>query len=292
MICGSHTKGWGLKVHYEILKCLRCGFGYVYPRPEANFLKRFYTERNHSDVNPAKVARHRLEIPPWKEGQLIHRILLPLGIESGSLLDVGGGFGRISEYFHARGFAVSTVEPDPHCVQELRKRIPSVNIIRETWEDWNPDDRTPRSFDVIIMSQVVEHILQPVSFVAKSVSLLKPGGILVLSTPNFHSLLIKILGVREGHICPPEHLNFFTMKSLRILGELCELSLVRSFTRNSLTWRLASEGWREYVRVGVLKQRGISDLAGALTKFILGAAQPVGLGRYLYAFYKSFPQSV
>jgi 2-polyprenyl-3-methyl-5-hydroxy-6-metoxy-1,4-benzoquinol methylase len=77
----------------------------------------------------------------------------------------------------------------------------------------------PKSFDVILSSEVIEHMEFPAQFFKRSFELLKPGGILYVTTPNFDALERKILGDKYDIVNFPEHLCFFNKKSLRKCGE-------------------------------------------------------------------------
>jgi predicted SAM-dependent methyltransferase len=59
----------------------------------------------------------------------------------------------------------------------------------------------------------------PAQFFKRSFELLKPGGILYVTTPNFDALERKILGDKYDIVNFPEHLCFFNKKSLRKCGE-------------------------------------------------------------------------
>ena len=76
LICFAPVTLWVKKGIYQILKCTRCGFGFAYPRPVLDTLKRFYAERNHSFLKSPKVKRYRSEMPGWKDTERPLRITL------------------------------------------------------------------------------------------------------------------------------------------------------------------------------------------------------------------------
>ena len=73
------------------------------------------------------------------------------------------------------------------------------------------------SFNVVIMSQIVEYVLDINEWISKSQKLLKPNGMLAVALPNFDNLFRYLLGTNESYIIPPEHLNYFNGRSLRKL---------------------------------------------------------------------------
>src|SRR5262249_60276142 len=65
-----------------------------------------------------------------------------------------------------------------------------LKVFHGTLDEFETDDR----FDLVFMSHVIEHVLDPVATVAKIRSLLKPGGVLYLETPN-----VGAPDARRGH---------------------------------------------------------------------------------------------
>jgi hypothetical protein len=84
------------------------------------------------------------------------------------------------------------------------------------------------SFDVVSAIEVIEHVADPRDEVTRVRALLRPGGCLYLTTPNFNSLSRRVTGPRWRSIEYPEHLNLFTSRTLgRLLAAdgLCKLEV-------------------------------------------------------------------
>jgi len=64
----------------------------------------------------------------------------------------------------------------------------------------------PNTFDVVTCIQVVEHMTDPELFFKEAFTVLKPGGIAIVTTPNPDGLAAKILGNRWQGIDPEEHI--------------------------------------------------------------------------------------
>jgi 2-polyprenyl-3-methyl-5-hydroxy-6-metoxy-1,4-benzoquinol methylase len=84
-----------------------------------------------------------------------------------------------------------------------------------------------RSFDVVCAFQVVEHLCDPRRFIEECVTLLKPHGRLVLSTPNDASALHRSL--EDPLNLPPHHMGHFSTDTYARLAPLCGVHLERSF---------------------------------------------------------------
>jgi 2-polyprenyl-3-methyl-5-hydroxy-6-metoxy-1,4-benzoquinol methylase len=72
------------------------------------------------------------------------------------------------------------------------------------------------SLDLITMFELIEHVSVPSRFPSRAEELLKPGGLLYLTTPNFASLDRKLLGA-DWHPVHREHLVYFTPRTLEKL---------------------------------------------------------------------------
>ena len=81
----------------------------------------------------------------------------------------------------------------------------------------DPSNYEPESFDVITSFEVLEHINNPVEEITNFNTLLRNGGLVYLTTPNFNSLLRHRLKERYDVITYPEHLSYYTPSTLKKL---------------------------------------------------------------------------
>jgi 2-polyprenyl-3-methyl-5-hydroxy-6-metoxy-1,4-benzoquinol methylase len=73
-------------------------------------------------------------------------------------------------------------------------------------------------FDAVTFWAVLEHLPEPKQFLEKASSILKPGGLCLVLVPNMRSLAARLLGARYRYVYP-QHLNYFTAKTLQRLVE-------------------------------------------------------------------------
>ena len=76
---------------------------------------------------------------------------------------------------------------------------------------------TDKRFDLIIFTEAIEHINDQNAFLKHAINLLNPGGLIYMTTPNVNSLEKRILRSGWGMFVYPEHLSYYTPKTLSFL---------------------------------------------------------------------------
>jgi len=136
-------------------------------------------------------------------------IVVPKG-EKGKLLDIGCGSGEFLNQMKGFGWEVYGVEISKKAVDTGRRK--GLNIF---CGELGSADFPESYFDVVVLSQTMEHLYSPGSYLEKIHRLLKEGGLLMIGVPNAGCPEIKVFG-RSCHILDvPRHLHFFTIASLR-----------------------------------------------------------------------------
>lgn len=209
--------------------CKACGYCFVNPRPSLDFLMEYYSTFGHGDSESNKQPP-TLEVVLEKErafpnstvdAKRMVKTIAALNAkhhtpnEPSRFLDVGCGYGFFSAEAIRSGFEVRTLELATNEAR-IARELTGTDPIRCSFEEFDsPSD----SFDVILMSQILEHALDVNLWISKSQQLIKKDGILAVALPNYGSLFRKVLQERDPFVCPPTHLNFFSPKSLSRLLE-------------------------------------------------------------------------
>ena len=88
------------------------------------------------------------------------------------------------------------------------------------------------SFDIITMFEVIEHLPMPVSFLQRAEGVLKPGGLIYLTTPNYNSLDRRVF-VKHWNVFHREHLTYFAPATLaKTITDKTGLEVLHVETRN------------------------------------------------------------
>ena len=132
--------------------------------------------------------------------------------KNNKILDVGCGPGIFLIEAKKRGWDVYGTEFTDNQIQYLKSK--GINTFQGKL---SKDSFTLESFDVIISSEVIEHINNPKEEVSNFNLFLRKGGLLYITTPNFNSIERFILKGKYNIIKYPEHLCYFTYKTLHLL---------------------------------------------------------------------------
>ena len=130
----------------------------------------------------------------------------------GRMLDVGCGDGSIVKLAQDLGWDAEGVDFDPQAVDAARRKGLSVRTGSLSHQHY-PED----SFDLVLMSHVIEHVHDPLATLAEIRRILRAGGTLVLTTPNAGSWGHRRFGSAFVHLDPPRHLQIFNGSNLAAL---------------------------------------------------------------------------
>lgn len=139
-------------------------------------------------VNPAKLARDYLDLKRGRE--LFGRIRALLPAQGGRVLELGSGFGTLVSYAAKwEGIQAFGVEPNPDSVavcRDVQKEVGLTGnrIARAVGENL---PFPAESMDMVCSFTVFEHVTDPAAVLAEAVRVLKPGGYLHFTFPNYGS---------------------------------------------------------------------------------------------------------
>jgi SAM-dependent methyltransferase len=130
-------------------------------------------------------------------------------------LDVGAGNGTFSHVANSHGFSVDAIEPSKNAGAifcELNGFLPHEGLF-----DCAFAQKLRDAYDVVLLSQVLEHLMQPLEVVRNIHTVLHNGGLAIIAVPYVGSLLSRLQGPNDIFVTPPEDLNFFSRRGLSAL---------------------------------------------------------------------------
>jgi len=212
---------------YPIFKCAGCGSAFVVPTPKPEYLDEYYagSSSSHAQTLRSCIETKAYEKVLQDERDYPNSVLDAARIVShcrtlalGSrFLDIGAGYGFFSRAALECGFQVTAIEPTKACRDVFRLMCgmePLSGMLTRNFVQANLG-----SFEVVLMSQALEHIIDLESTLCYLRGLLVPNGIVAIAVPHFGSWLSKLQGKSDMFIVPPEHLNYFSRAGLTSLFE-------------------------------------------------------------------------
>lgn len=141
------------------------------------------------------------------------------------LLDIGCGAGLLLEVARRAGWQAEGVEISQTAAEHVRSEGFNV-FVGDLGEAPYPD----HYFDVVIASELIEHVPDPLATLRHTARILRPGGLFWATTPNASSFSARILGVKWSTVCPPEHLQLFSANGIRKLSARAGFRRVRVYS--------------------------------------------------------------
>lgn len=139
-----------------------------------------------------------------------------------TLLDIGCGVGRFGHGAHAIGWKVTGIDISALAIAAGQAVAPFPLMACGVEELIEREER----FDVITAFEVLEHLTEPVEFLLNAKRLLRPGGQMFCTVPNWESKTVQT-STRPDWL-PPIHLLFFNQPALQKLGEVAGFDNVRT----------------------------------------------------------------
>ena len=170
---------------------------------------------------------------------------------SGRVLDAGSGYSLVVMAGPFPGLEVVACDRDPGAVRMLTDQRRALAVVAST----EAIPYRPGSFDAVFAGEIVEHLLEPDAALREWVTALKPGGRLVLTTPNREHVMARLLDRRE--VKNPEHLFEYSLAELRGAVERAGARVERVEGLNlALPVYVPRMGWRDAV-FGVQRRFGL-----------------------------------
>jgi 2-polyprenyl-3-methyl-5-hydroxy-6-metoxy-1,4-benzoquinol methylase len=206
---------------FDVIDCKSCGFKHIIPIPSFEELNEMYKSKYYEKVDNFFNERF-LEDKDWYDLVFKDRydsFEKILGFR-GNILDIGCGGGYFLLYGKNRGWATLGIDPSIQSINHCK----SIGLdVIEGYFDENLSEKLANKFDVVHLSEVLEHVPDPENTIFSIKKTLKPGGIVCIVVPNdynpFQVSLIKACNFKPWWVAPPHHINYFDFSSLENLLE-------------------------------------------------------------------------
>ena len=213
VVPGVTDTRFGIGGRYDVLRCAVCGLEQTYPLPSPEDLKELY--EGHYNFGGERDTTYT-RIREWFHSSPVYRLWLLLDGDisfhrskgAGRLLDIGCNEGRGLKIYSRNGFHAEGLELNETAARVAREEGFIVHTC--LLQEFQPS----HLYDVAVLSNVLEHSLNPREMLADVRRILKSDGQVWISCPNNRSWQRKMFGRDWANWHVPFHIVHFSAATL------------------------------------------------------------------------------
>jgi len=228
--------GWH-KNKFQLFHCSKCSTGFIWPIPDKKELEQYYSNQYWGHAE--EIIK---ENPIHYDTAYIYKIIKNFSPESKSVCEIGCGPGTLLNGLKKMGYEVYGQEYSKK-VSELGRKHFNLNITTGPLSELRAN-----KFDCVIIRHMIEHSPQPVQdFIHAAEQVKNDRGILILVTPNYHSLAAQLFKRFWEWFVPPAHLFYFSIDSFKHITKKISLSIAMVETRQGDAIQIM-KAWSNYTK--------------------------------------------
>jgi len=251
LLCGSETKlkhqkypGYQEPSTFRIYHCPSCYTAFSLPRVETTSIyeniyrngkkvpgyDRYweYAEKVKKHSNPLNYLASA-ENTYWAVKESLAKTVIDK--VNTKVLEIGSGIGYLTYSLIKENYDVIGLDISETAVNNANKNFGKHYVCADLFEY---SQLYPESFDVVILTEVIEHVDKPIDFIASILKLLKPGGHAIISTPNRSLYPNNTIWVSD---IPPVHWWWLSENSMEYIAEkldstICFIDFSNYYSKN------------------------------------------------------------
>lgn len=212
LVCTDYTVS---EKEFKLVDCASCGFRFTNPIPNIKDIGNYYESEeyiSHSNSNKGIVNRLYQQVRNITLKQKLN--LVKRLAKEATILDIGCGTGEFLNICKMNGFRTQGIEPSEKARKQAINNY-NLDVVGEP----GINNIKPKSFDVVSMWHVLEHVYPLEERVGEIHRVLKNDGIAIVAVPNYDSYDAKIYGKFWAAYDVPRHLYHFKQTDIKKLFE-------------------------------------------------------------------------
>ena len=217
-ICsGNSTQLFMTRGGWNFYRCPDCRLEFIFPQPDDNVLKEIYSGSYYDawglHIDARTAEKSKLLTFEYRLNLVKDRLS-----KGDKILDCGCATGFFLDLVKQHGYAPYGIEISDYAVKVAKEKFGDENIFKGNLEQAVFKGEKENIFSAIFMTDYLEHVRSPREAVSSAWRLLKPGGVMVITTPDTSSLSKSVLNKSWIHY-KTEHLFYFSKKNISRLLE-------------------------------------------------------------------------
>jgi len=224
--------GYKVDMHFSIYQCPSCHTSFPLPLVNADQIYDFiykngervpaydrywqYFKQVKNQTSPLAFLADREEVY-WGIREALQEIKQK--VQQPSILEVGCGLGYLTYALKTEGYHIQGLDISSEAIENARRHFGDFYICDNLFSFVNDHRET---YDVIILTEVIEHVNDPLAFLQTIAALLKKGGKAIVTTPNRSLVPDDIAWDTE---LPPVHQWWFSEESMQYMANRLQLKL-------------------------------------------------------------------
>ena len=225
-LCGSpgaHHQ-FNLTEKLGVFACKKCQVLFMEPQLSDEEITLLYSEGYYKSWGISGTSENEVSKQMKIDTFLLRLKEIQKHVKKGKVLDIGCATGFFLEAAKNLGYEPFGIELSEYSSTLAKNKFGASAIFHGKLEDC---DFKAETFDVITMFDLIEHVRVPSETLAHAARLLKPGGIIMITTPDNKSVSNKLMGKKWTHY-KKEHFYYFDQHSLNYIAEKNHLDLIHS----------------------------------------------------------------
>jgi len=224
------TKDWvhaTSTVPVTFVRCASCGHVYQSPRLEIQFGHLMYPSDNA--LLASDTLSFLLRAKMWIQYQRIVKLVQSVS-SGGKIVEIGAGDGMLLIAIRRRSPEIQLTAIDIAFSTQTKRRLESMHIqvVEGAVENKSFFENSGLNIiDLVIMNQSIEHLWDPQGTFLELYKVLKPTGIIVITTPDYDGYDRKLWKQYWGGWYAPRHLNLFTRTEMIGMASALDMMTVR-----------------------------------------------------------------